>query len=89
MTFFANFISYSEPLIVWSHVTLTLIRKPKLGEDGGEGGGGDYIEEQHLQDRKLLKIVWPVRKGNAYIVIIYLFITFITEQYIKRTSCCI
>ena len=33
--------------------------------------GGNYIEVQHFEKWKLLEIVWPIRRGNAYIFIVY------------------
>ena len=33
--------------------------------------GGNYIEVKHFEDRKLLKILSPIRRGNTYICIIY------------------
>ena len=42
---------------------LILFRNPNYG--------GNYIEVQHFEDWKLLNIVWPIRRRNAYIFIIY------------------
>ena len=33
--------------------------------------GGNYIEVQHFEKWKLLEIMWPIRRGNAYIFIVY------------------
>ena len=33
--------------------------------------GASYIEVQHFEDWKLLKIVWPIRRPNAFIFIVY------------------
>ena len=33
--------------------------------------GGNYIEVQLFEKWKPLEIVWPIRRGNAYIFIVY------------------
>ena len=51
---------------------LILIRKSKLLGGWGASGDGCYIEEQHFKDWKLVKVMWPIRRGNAFNFIISL-----------------
>ena len=59
----ADFIS-PELLIAWGRATPHFNQKIQVM-------GSSYTEVQHFENQKLLKIVWPIRRGNTYIFIIY------------------